>query len=86
MRADGRRLLALFVLAGAMQSALAADPSSPEATIDEAPPDLDFLEYLGTLVREGDAWIDGSDLRGPLEIDRDRAAVREQPPTRFWED
>jgi hypothetical protein len=49
-----------------------------DAGVAAAPPDLEFLEYIGSLVREGDGWVDPTDLRGPAEEARDRA-VDEAP-------
>ena len=69
MRAD-RALLGMLAV-------LLVAPTSRAQEVPAAP-DLEFLEYLGSLVREGDRWVDPTDLRGPAEEERDRVA-KEQP-------
>ena len=71
MRADHATFMLAMVLAAAPTSAQEAPPSPPG-------PDFEFLEYLGSLVREGDTWIDPTDLRWPAETERDRAAADER--------
>jgi len=63
MRVDVCWLVA-FATCAAVQ-AFADDTPSPVAadTVD-----IDFLEYLGTLVREGDEWLDASDIAPPAEM------------------
>jgi hypothetical protein len=56
VRADARRWLVALSLCAALP-----------ARAEEATPDLDFLEYLGTLVAEGDGWIDAQDVAPPEE-------------------
>jgi len=68
MRADALRIALLLVL---LAPSLRADDG------DETVADLEFLEYLGSLVRDDAGWLDPSDLRGPAETERDRVVVRE---------
>jgi len=76
MRADHAALgvLALLLVAplSSAQEAPSAQPRPGHRAT--APPDLEFLEYLGSLVREGDGWVDPTDLRGPAEEETDRVA------------
>ena len=72
MRVDHATLAILALL-------LAAEPtSSQEPSAPPPAPDLEFLEYLGSLVKEGDAWIDPTDLRGPAEAERDREDAEDE--------
>jgi len=43
---------------------------------EEEMPDLEFIEYLGAMVRADDAWIDPLDLERAEELDSDMTAVR----------
>jgi len=60
---------AIGALAMLLFAPLAAAQEAPAA-----PPDLEFLEYPGSLVREGDAWVDPADLRDPIVDEPDRIA------------
>ena len=81
MRADHAAVgvLALLLLApiADAQDASSAPPTRP-GNRRPAPPDLEFLEYLGSLVREGDTWVDPADLRGPAEEENDRITDEER--------
>jgi len=67
MRAEHAAIGVLAVLLFAPLARAQEAPAVP-------PPDLEFLEYLGSLVREGDAWVDPADLREPGDDEPERAA------------
>jgi hypothetical protein len=57
MRGEPWRALLLVVLSGGVP-AIAGERTTP----DDAAADLELLEYLGTLVQDGDEWVDPSDI------------------------
>jgi hypothetical protein len=80
MRVEPWRAFLVVVLSGGVP-AIAAESPAP----DGSAPDLAFLEYLGTLVRDGDEWVDPSDI-APR---RDEAPPPEDDPLGLppeWED
>ena len=80
MRAESWRAL-LFI---ALCVAVPATADEPPAATDDAAMDLEFLEYLGTLVHDGDEWVDPSDVAPPEETSSRAAQTLGLPPE--WED